>query len=179
MPGFAHAVAVAILIGLPLYGTRRGSAPMLCIGAALIVGAMLTHGLALPLSTILPLGGQPDTNASLGLWRLLLLVPVFVAAFPVGAYLHRYIIFTFDPFDFLAGLLVGVVVAGLFTQQLLGAWVMAVDGSPAQELLADSVLVRQLVYGDGWRAFFAWMTHLRENSVQPGQPEINSILRQR
>jgi hypothetical protein len=166
MPGFATAMAVALLVGLPLYGIRRGSAQMFCVGIVLVIGALLAHALALALSELVPLGGRPGTDTSFGMWRLVFLVAVFLAAFPLGGYLSRYLTFTFDPFDFLAALCIGLFAAGVFAQHMLGALVMTTDGTHAHALMADSFLIRQLVYGDGWHSFFAWITNLRD--VAPG-----------
>lgn len=147
-----------LIVGLPLYGIRRGSASIFSFGMCVLLASVITLAAAPPLAEAFPLGHH--LLVAQGLWRLMLFLPLFIAAFPLGAVLHRFFIFTFDPYDWVVGLLLALLISLFVVRTILSSSLLFYLHQPEFDTLNMFFLTRHLVALDSWHALLAWMNSL-------------------
>lgn len=164
-------LAIVIIIGCAMIGTRGGLGSALCSSVIVIMAMLAVPGIAFLLSGSMPLTHRVGTSSSQGMWQIILFVALAIAAIPLGAYLQRFILFNVDPFDNALGLVFGVVMGLLVMRFILISVLMAAQGLPLLAELEQSFVVRQIVYLDGWHAVSYWMMNL-SNSPKPDYSNV-------
>jgi hypothetical protein len=162
-------LTMALLIGFPYYGLRKGSSVLLVTGLCIAIFWGLASLLIPVLASVAPLGGAHVPKVSVGIWSIILFFPVVILAIPLGIFLDRFLQWTFDPFDWLVGVVIGCIIgfttARIFLHAVLGAY----SGTPEQALLESQFIVRQVYYLDGWDGLVRWITGLHR--PEPLSPE--------
>ncbi len=148
-----------LFLAITFYGLYRGSSAMLCTGVLLVCATLLASQVAPTLAAMNP-GTHQHAIISQGYWQLFLSLCLGALAFPLGAYLNRYLQWSIDPFDHLLGLLLGMFTGGMLIHFVLAGILLISHGSPDYKQLDNLFIVRQLVYMDGWKSFTLWIKTL-------------------
>lgn len=156
-----------LLFGLPLYGLRQGSSAVFFVGLGITLAGLLVSLLAPPLANAVDLAHRHSTTANVGLWTILLLTPLSLLAVPVGYWLHRIWLWSFEPFDWVPALLLGITFGIIGARFYLGALLQTYAGMPEHANLQASVVVQQVYYLHSWHALQHWVVTL-SNSAQLG-----------
>lgn len=157
---FINVTAWALMLGLPLFGLRRGSGAILCVGIYVFLFSILIVVLAPTMATALPVLSGASHAVNLGWWQLLLFIPLFGLSFPLGMFLNRFLAHSFEPFEETAGLVIGMVVGFIAARAFLGAMTLCTTGTDLQVAVEQLFLVRQTVALDGFRGVEEWFTTL-------------------
>jgi hypothetical protein len=150
-------LVVGLLLGIPLWGSRKGLVHVLTVGLCLVLAEIAVVLLVPLLSHALPIGSARGPAAVAGWWHFILWSIFTIAAFPIGAYLTRFTSWNLEPFDNLLGLLSGVVLGFVVSRILLSSLVQMYTGDPFYEVMQQHALVRQIVFLDSWHAFTGWL----------------------
>ena len=163
-----HILSYVLLIGFAYYGLRKGTSTILVTGLSIAI-LWAVVGLLVPvLAGVAPLGGGHDPQASKGIWSIILFLPVVIGAIPLGIYVNRFLQWSFDPFDWLVGLVIGCIIGFTTTRIFLDAVLHAYSGTPEQAILESQFIVRQVYSLDGWHAVVRWITSLhRPDALSP------------
>ena len=148
-----------IVVGLFLYGLRRGGSALLGIGVLLVLAAMLASWLAPICTSCFPTANQ-DTTTYSGIWQLILMLLLGGTAFPLGIYLNRFLQWSLDPFDQFIGGILGIIIAVIVTHYLLGSFLLIYHHGEEAAILDRLTVVRQIVYLDGWNTLIHWFATL-------------------
>ena len=148
----------AILLGIPAYALRRGSATTLCLGICLGCFGIVAATLGPALADVFPLGGRSHAVAA-ALWMLWLFLPLCMLAFPAGHFLNRFILFHIEPFDGMSALLLGGVIAVCVVRMVLSTSLVMVQGRAESAELSRGFLVRQVVQMEGWSRLNYQISH--------------------
>jgi hypothetical protein len=140
-----------LLIGIAIYGFRAGMARTLCLSLTVLLASLFSLLLA-PLGIIIAPTDEPSMQTAVtGLFQAGLFLAFLILLLPVVRLLSRVVVFTVEPFEYAAGLALGLAL-GLYT-----AHTFLASAAHGGELLARGgavnrlYLVRQLVYMDGWQ----------------------------
>lgn len=155
-------VAILMLIGLPLFGLQRGSAVVFFVGLLVILSGLSAD--AIGVSAAQRAEHPMVTRGVVTLW---VFIPLFLASFPLGAYMSRFYPMNFDPFDFLFSFTFGLVVAFMGLHFFLRPLVYSVEGKPEHAALQKTFIVRQVVYRDGWNRLVKSVTMVHEKTAGP------------
>lgn len=157
---FINIAAWALIIGLALFGIRRGSGPILCIGIYVLVFSILVTFAAPGLANALPpmIGASDVVNT--GWWQLVLFVPLLAMAFPLGLFMNRFWGHSLEPFEEIVGMFIGLAVAFIAVRTLLGAVTMCASESDMHAAINQLFLVRQTVALDGFHSAQHWLSNL-------------------
>ena len=155
-----------LLIGFPLYGLRRGSGVIFCTGLILLVAHLLALGTSPMLAREIALVPSADQTVNAGWWRVVIFVPCFLAAFPLGHFLNRMVALSFEPFDHVLGMVLGLIVAAVVLNGFFGAVLYTVSSDPQQHAYQHLFLARQFVYLDGVHSIQGWFNDL----TRPAEP---------
>lgn len=156
--------AWALIIGLALFGIRRGSGPILCIGIYVLVFSILVALCAPGLADSLPpmIGADPAVNT--GWWQLVLFVPLLALSFPLGFFMNRFWGHSLEPFEEILGMFIGLAVAFIAVRTLLGAVHMCSSESEIHAAVNQLFLVKQTVALDGFHSAQQWFSNLARAS---------------
>jgi hypothetical protein len=155
---FINLMAWAVLLSLPLFGIRRGSTSIFCIGLYIVLFSILVTMLAPSLADTLPPVIDADPAVNTGWWQLILFIPLFAASFPLGLFLNRFIGHSFEPFEEILGMFIGLVVGIIAVRILLGAVSMCAAESQLHAAIDHLFLVRQMVALDGFHGMQQWFS---------------------
>jgi len=166
---FINLMAWAVLLSLPLFGIRRGSTPIFCIGLYIVLFSILASVFAPTLADTLPpvIGADPAVNT--GWWLLILFIPLFAASFPLGLFLNRFLAHSFEPFEEILGMFIGLMVGFIAVRILLGAVSMCATESQLHAAIDHLFLVRQMVALDGFHGMQQWFSNLNQ-ATELGPP---------
>lgn len=156
--------AWGLLLGLPIFGLRRGSSKMLCVGIALLLCRLLVQAISPSLASSTQLMPGAGADANIGAWQLVLLIPLIVGAFPLGLFLHRFVVYNIDPFEEVIGFMIGIFIAVLVVQTFLSAVHMSTTHSEMQASVSRMFLVRQCVMLEGWHGIQHWFHNLNHDT---------------
>ena len=138
-----------IFLGLLAFGLRRGSSAMFCTGL-LLLGAMLLSSLLSPSFAQPSSDGHTSAQVMQGYWQLFLFLPLAIIAFPLGAYINRFLQWSIDPFDHLLGFIFGLFTAGIIVRFVLITLLLIASSAPDYPVMDKLFLVRQTVHLEGW-----------------------------
>ncbi len=155
-----NVTAWGMLLGLPLYGVRSGSAKILCIGLYAFVFRIVTEGVSGPLAASTPLLPGASEIINTGAWQLVLYLPLLALAFPLGLFLNRFLAHSLEPFDEVVGFGIGILVAFIAVRTFLGAVALCSTGQELHASVSDLFLVRQCVALESWHGLKGWFTGL-------------------
>jgi len=166
---FIDITAWVILLSLPLFGIRRGSTAVLCIGIYVLVFSILS-AVAAPIlaNSLPPLAGVKD-EVNIGWWQLVLFLPLLALSFPLGLYMNRFLVYTFEPFEEILGLLIGLAVGFVAIRTLLAAVSMCASASDLHLAVNQLFLVRQTVALDSLHGMQQWFSNL-SRATELGPP---------
>ena len=163
-----NVVAWALLLGLPIFGHRRGSGAIICVGIYVFLFQLLAKTLAPALASSCPLVIGAGDHVNAGWWQLALFLPLLALAFPLGRYLNRVMAQSFEPFEEIVSTAIGAVVALIAVQTFLSAVVLCSVGTGMYVSIEQLFLVRQVVALESFRELRQWLTNL--NSLQAIPP---------
>ena len=170
---FINLTAWALMIGLALFGIRRGSGPILCIGIYVLVFSILVALSAPGLADALPpmVGAADEVNV--GWWQLVLFIPLLALAFPLGLFMNRFWGHSLEPFEEIVGMFIGLAVAFIAVRTLLGSVSMCASESEIHAAVDQLFLVKQTVALDGFHSAQHWFSNLARAAEigPPPQPQ--------
>ncbi|MHB9024555.1 MAG: CvpA family protein [Armatimonadota bacterium] len=148
-----------VLLALPIYGYKRGSSTAFFTSIFIGVAGLLSYFIAMPVADLVPLGDPAHVRANQGMWSLIVFIPLMLTSFPLGIYVSRFSQWSFDPFDAVIGLYIGMA-AGLLTAWMLAMMItQSVEGLAAQQQLQQLFVIRQFGYYEWWHTLSAWMAN--------------------
>jgi|GEM_PF-2325610 len=168
---FINISAWVILLSLTLFGIRRGSSAILCIGIYVMVFSILVAMAAPSLAESLPPMIGVKNQVNIGWWQFVLFLPLLALSFPLGLYMNRFVVYSCEPFEEILGMLIGLVVGFLVLRTMLGAINMCVSESDLHASINQLFLVRQTVALDGFHGMQQWLSNLaRAAELGPPPP---------
>jgi hypothetical protein len=169
---FINIAAWAVLLTLPVFGIRRGSSAILCIGIYVLVFSFLVAAAAPTLAEALPpmVGVKDEVN--IGWWQLVLSAPLFALAFPLGLYMNRFMVYSFEPFEEILGMIIGLAVGFVVIRTMLGAINLCASETEFHAAVNQLFLMRQTVALDGFHGMQQWFANLaRATELGPPPPQ--------
>ena len=163
MTHYITAISWILLIGIPCYALFRGSSVALTLSACLVCFTLLAFALAPAFAAVLPSVAHP-ASAAQGWWTLALLLPLCIAAFPVGARLNRFFMWNIDPFEGFIGLLLGIGGALFTVHAILSATLLLARDQPDYPAFTKTLLVRQLVHEEALTQLRLRQVHLEDTA---------------
>jgi len=168
---FINITAWVVLLSMLLFGLRRGSSTILCIGVYVMVFSILVAMAAPSLAESLPPMIGVKNQVNIGWWQLVLFLPLLALSFPLGLYMNRFVVYSCEPFEEILGMLIGLVVGFLALRTMLGAINMCVSESDLHASINQLFLVRQTVALDGFHGMQQWLSNLaRAAELGPPPP---------
>ena len=163
---FMTVMAWAIIIGFPLYGLSGASGRMLCYAVFVTLSGLGVNGLALGLAQWLP-----QNPALAGYLQFGSFLALAIAVFPLAIYCHRFLPFSFEPFDSLWGFIFGGAAGVLATFYFLTFSLAPFQGTPQQAQLEQTFVVQQFLRFDGVHAISNDLLGLEERGRKgPSEP---------
>jgi len=156
----------AILLGITIFCSHRGSSAGVCLGISLLCGVLLSSVLSPGMAHWLPVSAR-DAIACQGYWTMILFFFFSILGFALGIFLNRFIVWSFDPFDKIAGFMVGVVVAGLMAHYFLTTALLMTHGTQTNKDLNQLGVVRQIAHLEGWKSFTKWVVTATSAEAHP------------